>query len=171
MLRIPLFILKDKQAFTRKGGALSLAGKPMDIAKRLKEEGTKLIHIVDSDALKGLPTNLDVYDNLTYIVNVQVECAPKDDIVRKLLSLRCRVVLSPSFDTSALKEKKLLVAKIPVAYDGDAEGFHDVVLEHADNGSVSRFSSLGKRVLVFEADYPKLETRNQKLVWGIISSS
>lgn len=170
MLRIPLLILKDKQAFRRHAGALMLAGKPIDIAKRLKEEGTKLIHIVDSDALKGLPTNLDVYDNLTYIVNVQVECAPKDGIVRKLLSLRCRVVLPPSFDTSALKERKLLVAKIPGGYGGDAEGFHDVVLEHADSATVKRFSSLGKRVIVFEENYTELETGDRKLIWGVISS-
>ena len=171
MLRIPLLLMKDKQAFTRKDGALRLAGKPIDIAKKLKGKGVRLIHIVDTDALKGLSTNLDVYDNLTYVINVQVECAPKQDIVMKLLSLRCRVVLPPSFDTSSLKEKRLLVAKIPEDYDGDAEGFHDVVLENADSESVKRFSSLGKRVLVFEPDYHKLDPEAQKVLWGIISSS
>lgn len=171
MLSIPLFLMKDKQLFTKRAGALLLAGKPIDIAKELKGKGVRLVHIVDNDALRGLPTNLDVYDNLTYVINVQVECAPKKDIVMKLLSLGCRTVLPPSFDASGLKEKKLLVAKIPIAYDGDAEGFHDVVLEHAEDENVRRFSSLGKRVLVFEPDYPKLESRNQKLVWGVISSS
>ncbi|MEW6748237.1 MAG: hypothetical protein AB1295_00835 [Candidatus Micrarchaeota archaeon] len=170
MLRIPLFIIKDKQAFTRQSGSLRLAGKPIDIAKELKDRGTKLMHIVDSDALNGMPTNLDVYDNLTFVMNIQVECAPKEAIVKKLLSLKCRVVLPPSFDTSSLKEKKLLVAKIPDGYGGDAAGFHDVLLEKADDEAVKRFAGLGKRVMAFEDDYAKLETQNRKLVWGIISS-
>lgn len=170
MLRIPFFVMKDKQAFTRRSGSLHLAGKPIDLAKELKSGGTELIHLADSDALNGLTNNLDVYDDLTYVINVQVECAPKEGIIRKLLSLRCRVVLPPSFDTSALKEKKLVVAKIPEGYQGDAEGFHDVLLEKADGKSVKRFASLGKRVMVFEADYSGLDAGCRKLVWGVISS-
>ena len=165
-MHIPQYIIKDKQAFTK---GMRMAGKPIDMAKKLKGE-TELLHLVDSDALKGMPTNLDVYNSLTFVINVQVECAPKEEIVKKLLSLKCRVVLPPSFDTSNLKEKKLLVAKFGKDYDGKADGFHDVIIEDADDGSVERFSSYGKRVMVYEADYQLLK-KTKKLVWGVISSS
>jgi hypothetical protein len=163
--------LRDKQAFRKEGGAMRLAGKPIDIAKAHKQDGVKLIHIVDLDALSGIPKNLDVYDNLTFIINVQVECAPKAEMVMKLLSLKCRVVLPPSFDASGLREKKLLVAKIPKGYAGDAGGFHDVVLEDADAASVMRFDSLGKRVIVYEEAFARLDAGCRTLVWGVISSS
>lgn len=166
-MQIPLIYLRDKQAFRREGGALRLAGKPLDFAKDRKAEGCKLIHIIDLDAMSGLPTNLDVYDGLTYIINVQVECAPLLSLVRKLLALKCRVVLPPSFDTAGLREEKLLVARLPPGYPGDAAGFHDVVLESADDAAMERFASLGKRVMIFAEDSGKVT----KKPWGVISSS
>jgi hypothetical protein len=167
LLDIPLFILKDKQVFSRKGGAMHLLGKPLSLAKDLKAEGVKLIHIIDTEAMNGLPNNLDVYNNLTFIINVEVECAPKDVIVKKLLSLGCRVVLPPTFDPSPYPKKKLLVAKIPKGYKGDAEGFHDVVLEDADEKEVARFCALGKRVIIYEKDEKNVKSEP----WGIISFS
>jgi hypothetical protein len=166
-LKIPLIYLRDKQAFTKEGGMLRLAGKPLELAKEKKASGCRLLHIVDSDALSGLQNNLDIYDNLTYIINVQVECAPEPGIVMKLLSLKCRVVLPPSFDTSRIDEKRLLVAKITPDYGGDAEGFHDVVLEDADEESAQRFAALGKRVIIYEKDREKVKMK----VFGVISSS
>ncbi|MFH0737654.1 MAG: hypothetical protein V1827_03810 [Candidatus Micrarchaeota archaeon] len=171
LLKIPVYFIKDKQAFERKGGSLSLAGKPLDLAKRLKGEGVVLMHLIDTEALNGMPNNLDVYNGLTYIINVQVECAPKDSLVKKLLSLGCRVVLPPSFDATPYKEKKLLVAKIPKGYDGEAVGFHDVILEDADEKEMGRFTKLGKRIIIYEKDHAKLGTGNRKLPWGVISSS
>jgi uncharacterized protein related to proFAR isomerase len=163
-LRIPLIFIRDKQAFSKASGMLKILGKPLDVAKRLKEEGYRLIHIVDLDALSGLSTNLDIYDGLTYFINVQVECAPREELVKKLLSLKCRVVLNPAFDVSGLKEKKLLVAKIPKDYEGDAEGFHDVVLEDATSENVKKFESLGKRVMVYEKDEAAVKLKT----WGLV---
>jgi len=170
-LKIPLIYLRDKQAFRKEGGMLRLIGKPLDYAKDLKKRGFLLIHIVDTDALSGMPNNLDVYSNLTYILNVEVECAPELKIVTKLLTLKCRVVLPPSADIASMKEKKLLVAKIPANYKGDAEAFHDVVLEDADDAGVDRFDSLGKRVIVFEKDESKLSGKMKGKIFGIITSS
>lgn len=166
-MHIPIIYLKDKQAFRRKAGFLRMIGKPLDLARELKGAGYELIHIVDQDAISGITKNMDVYDGLTYIINVQVECAPHDDIIHSLLSLKCRVVLPPSFDVSSLHEKKLLVAKIPKDYEGDAEGFHDVVLEGASDSGVKRFAALGKRVIIYDKDEAKIK----EPVWGIITSS
>ncbi len=166
-MRIPVIYLKDKQAFSRKAGFLRMIGKPLDLARELKSAGYELIHIVDQDAISGLTKNLDVYDGLTYIINVQVECAPDEKLVHKLLTLKCRVVLPPSFVTSALSEKRLLVAKIPKDYAGDAEGFHDVVLEDATESEIRRFVALGKRVIIYDKD----EKEVKEEVWGIITSS
>ena len=166
-MRIPVIYLKDKQVFSRKAGFLRMIGKPLDLARELKAAGYELIHIVDQDALSGLTKNMDVYDGLTYIINVQVECAPDEKLVHKLLTLKCRVVLPPSFVTSALNEKRLLVAKIPKDYAGDAEGFHDVVLEDATESEIRRFVALGKRVIIYDRDEKKVKDE----VWGVITSS
>ncbi len=171
-MEIALIILKDKQAFSKAGGPMRLLGKPLDAAKALQEKGIKLLHIVDLDALSGAPKNLDVYDGLTYFINVQVECAPRPEFVHKLLSLKCRVVLPPSdmpgsMDVSSMKEKKLLVAKIPPGYTGSAEGFHDVILQDADDDEVERFTALGKRVIIYDKDRMKVKRK----VWGVIAPS
>lgn len=156
---------------------LSLMGKPIDVVKKLKEQGYKLIHIIDMDALNGNTANLDIYDKLTYFINVEVECAPKDAILKKLLSLKCRIVLSqPAIGFSLLKEKNLLVAKLGKLGDArsgalELDDFHDVILEQADEADVGKIASLGKRVIVSESDYQKMGSGSRKLVWGIILSS
>lgn len=168
MLEIPLIRVRHKQVFRE--DMLTLAGKPVDVARRLKEAGTKLIHIVDEDALAGLSSNLDIYNDLTFFINVQVECAPVDALVKKLLSLKCRVVLAPgALDVSRYREKKLLVAKVPAGYGGGLGGFHDVLVEGADDASVARFSAMGKRVLVYAKDLKKL--KSPQAVWGAVTSS
>ncbi|MFH1684905.1 MAG: hypothetical protein ABH983_01225, partial [Candidatus Micrarchaeota archaeon] len=116
------------------------------------------------DALSGSSTNLDVYDTLTCFINVQVEGFSKDDMIKKLLSLRCRVVLAPEFDVSKYSEKNLLVAKIKADYSGSLDGFHDVILENADDFSIQKFSKLGKRIII----YSELKTKEK--VWGKISN-
>lgn len=168
MLLIPIIYVKEKQAFRKEGGVLRLLGKPVDVARKLKDDGYKLIHIVDLDALAMLSTNLDVYDALTYFINVQVECAPDDRLVKKLLSFKCRVVLAPSgLDVSQLKEKKLLVAKITKDSVESVDDFHDVIIEDADNEIVKKFSSLKKRVIIFDKDKNKVK----EVVWGLITSA
>lgn len=174
-MRIPSIYIRDKQAFRKEGGILRLIGKPLDYAKEQKEAGCKLIHIIDLDAIKGLQSNLDVYDNLTYLINVEVECAPQQDIITRLLNLKCRVVLPLSADILSMREKKLLVAKIPAGYSGDAEGFHDIILEDATDEEVARFVKLGKRVIIYEKDEGKLKGKGKAGgkdgIFGVISSS
>ncbi|MFN7991251.1 MAG: hypothetical protein U0R44_03780 [Candidatus Micrarchaeia archaeon] len=166
-MEIPLLYLKDKQVFT-KNGPMRLLGKPLDVARKMQEKGCTLIHFVDIDAVNGLPTNMDVYDGLTYFINIQVECAPRDAFVKKLLSIKCRVVLPPgSLDLSKIKEKRLLVARIGASYPGEAEGFHDVILDEADDDSVRRFAALGKRVIIYSKDRKKVTEK----VWGVITPS
>jgi hypothetical protein len=167
--------VKDKQAFIEKDGMMRLLGKPIDAAKIWKDEGCKLIHIVDADAIKGTPTNLDIYSNMTYFINVQVQCAPVKAILTKLLTLKCRVVLRPIDGASiaAMAEKKLLVALVR---SGESPGqeelapFHDVILEDADDESVSRCLSFKKRVIIYEKDELRLK-RTKDDVWGVISTS
>lgn len=163
-MRVPLICIKDKQAFRKENNLLRFIGSPIELAKKFKKEGYKLIHIVDLDALSGLSTNLDMYDSLTYIINVQVECKPDDTLVKKLLSLKCRVVLPPSgLDLSAIREKRLLVARVSKP-EADVKDFHDVVVEDADDAIVKTFASMGKRVMIYEKDRKKVKEK----VWGVI---
>ena len=168
MLSIPVVYLKDKQAFQKR--ILSQPAKPIDMVKDLAKE-YKLIHIVDLDALAGRSTNLDIYDKLTYFVNVEVESAPIDVLVKKLLSLKCRVVIRPlssNPDLSEIREKKLLVAL--VKSDDKSltliEQFHDVIVENADEDSVKRFTASGKRVIIYEKDRKSVQSE----VWGVLIS-
>lgn len=163
MLTIPVVCLKDKQFFSL--DMLSLLGKPIDVAKRLKENGYKLIHIVDPAAISGTLTNLDIFDKLTYFVNIEVECAPKEELVRKLLTYKCRAVLSAPFPgIENLKETKLLVAKISKKKQFPVDAFHDVILEDANEQSTREFSKAGKRIIIYEKDKEKVKTKP----WGII---
>ncbi len=145
-MKIPIIILKDKQVFSKKSGYLSHIGKPLDIAKKLSDSGYKLIHIVDENALKGFSTNMDIYDKLTYFINIEVECAPKEDLVRKLTSVRARAVVVPEIDTAGL-EKKLLVAKLEGDIEYDLDGFNDLFL--ASEAAEKKYEKSKKRKITF----------------------
>ena len=168
MLKIPLIYIKDKQAFASPD-LLRLIGKPIDIAKELQDEGYKLIHIVDLDAKKGLSTNMDVYDKLTYFVNIQVECAPKEALIRKLLSVKARVVIdqaeSNKLDFSAFEEKKLLVMKAN-SKSAVTTDFHDVIIDSQNPAILlEHFEKQGKRIIVYGSE----EVNKRKLkCWGQI---
>ncbi|MBN1170487.1 hypothetical protein JXA56_05670 [Candidatus Micrarchaeota archaeon] len=159
-MKIPLIYLKDKQAFTKKDGIMKFIGKPIDIARNLQEQGYRLIHIVDEDALSGLSNNFDIYDSLTCFINIQVECAPRLPLIKKLLSVRARVVLEPGkADLSSINEKNLLVAKIKGKTEASLEDFHDLVLE--DEQAIKEYSKSGKRIILYE----------KGKAWGVIISS
>jgi uncharacterized protein related to proFAR isomerase len=73
MIRIPLVYLKDKQFYVKQKGVLRILGNAVEIAKELGSR-YRLLHIVDLDLKKGSTANFDIYDKLTYFVNIQVEC-------------------------------------------------------------------------------------------------
>jgi hypothetical protein len=165
-MKIPLIHIKDKQAFIKEGGILRFLGKPIDIAKEFKEEGYKLIHIIDEDALKGLSKNFDIYDALTFFINVQVECAPKRSMINKFLSMRCRVVLPHNADFSGYKERNLLVARLPKDHTEPFKGFHDAIIE--EERQIAPLLKAGKRIMVHLSVYQNLSEENRKHIWGII---
>lgn len=156
MLQAKLLYLKDKQAFTKENGLLRLLGKPIDIAKQWKKDGIGLLHIIDLDALKGLGTNFDVYDKLSYIMHVEVECGEHPTFIEKLLTINTRVVLSlPSkLDLEKFTDnRRSLVGKISPDFDGSTEQVHDLLIENATLQSVQKFAKSGKRVLIYKKDY------------------
>jgi uncharacterized protein related to proFAR isomerase len=163
--------VKDKQAYRMDHGALRSIGNPPQLARKLSEEGAKLIHIADLDARRGTTSNMDIYDKLTYFVNIEVECNAEKDMVTRLVAVKARaaIELGPKTDLSQWKKsERLLVGIVKSDYRGGAEGVHDVILEGATDESLGRFLKLGKRVIVHEADYGKLDTGNRKLVWGVL---
>lgn len=115
MLKIPLIYLKDKQAFTKEDGTLKFLGKPADLAREWKKEGVKLIHVIDLDAMNKNSVNFDIYDTLTYFINVEIEGITDEKAIKKLLEINARVVveLPTNFKLSKFSDKKrLLVGKI-----------------------------------------------------------
>jgi uncharacterized protein related to proFAR isomerase len=168
---IPFFIVKDKQAFRKDEGRLRQIGSPTQIVRKLADSGAKLIHIIDMDAKKGITTNMDIYDKLTYFVNIEVECSEKADMIERLIHVKARVVLELSTKRDLLKWKeheRLMVGMVKPDYSQDAEGVHDVIIEDANNATIERFDKLGKRIIVFETDHRKLDTEHKKLVWGVL---
>lgn len=143
-------------------GTLSIIGNPVDVAKKLSEK-TKLIHIIDLDALKGSATNLDIYDKLTFFVNIEVECASDEGLIKKLLAVKSRVVVRLPAELSKFQEqKRLLVGKVSQDYEGDTSAVHDLVIEDAKEGIVKKFPD--KRVIVYRKDLEK----TKESVWGVI---
>jgi hypothetical protein len=170
-LQIPIIFIKDKQAFSKHEGSLKIIGNPVFVAKDIAAKGTKLLHIVDEDAKKGLANNLDVYDKLTFFINIEMECGENEAIMKKLLNLKSRFVIRLPTKIDLLKLKKserLLVGIIGSGYTGNAEGVHDVIIENADDGEVERFAKLGKRIIVYEKDFEKLKKENKLLIFGCL---
>ena len=164
-MEIPLIYLKDKQAFTKNEGSMRLLGKPLDLAKKMKDTGYLLIHIVDLDAKKGMETNFDVYDKLTFFINIEVECGENERFVKRLIEIKSRVVLDlPSkLDLGKFAEhKRLIVGKIKKDYAGDAKEVHDIILEGPTKELFSRFKS--RRLIVYD------NYKGKEKIWGTISS-
>lgn len=158
MLQAKRLVLRDKQAFDDGEGTLRLLGQAIDVAKRWKKEGIELLHIVDLDAQKGSEANFDVYDKLTYLMHVQVECGSQMKFIGRLLKIGARVVVALPLPTNIslrdfAEKKNLLVGKINADFEGDLEEVHDVLVEDATLESVKRFQGMGRRVLVWKKDF------------------
>jgi uncharacterized protein related to proFAR isomerase len=169
-LEIPVIYVKDKQAFTKTDGIMKLLGNPLIIAKDQAKKGIKLIHIIDEDAKRGLATNLDIYDKLTFFINVQVECGEHEEIIEKLLRLKARVVLHlpTKLDLSIWQEhERLLVGIVNRDYEGSAEGVYDLIVEGADEAKVKQFQDLGKRIMINEED----KKSSMKNLFGILKQT
>jgi len=169
VLKIPIIYVKDKQASRKDQGMLRLIGNPVFLARDMKQKGVKLIHIIDEDAKRGISNNLDIYDKLTFFINIEVECSENEVMVGKLLEKKVRVVLKLPAKTDLSKWKgneRLLVGIAPSGYNGNAEGVHDVIIEDADDVKVEKFAALGKRIIVDEADYRRL--KRKKAIFGVL---
>lgn len=171
MLHARLMYIKEKQVFSNENNILKLVGKPIDTAKQWKKEGNELLHVVDLDALKGMKTNFDIYDKLTYLMHVEVECGENEEFIEQLLKINARVVINlpTKIDLKKfLKKKRLIVGKIASNYEENMENFdnvNDVIIENADLEAVKKYSKLKKRVLVYKKDY-KQEMEN--MVFAVI---
>jgi len=171
MLRAKFIYIKEKQAFSKEDGILKLMGKPIDIAKQWKKEGNELLHVIDLDALKGMKTNFDIYDKLTYLMHVEIECGENEEFIEQLLKINARVVihLPTKIDLKKFsKKKRLLVGKIFVDYEGDVDPVNDLIIENADLESVTKYSKMKKRVLVYKKDFSKEMEKMKELIFAVI---
>lgn len=142
-------IIRDKVAFREEGGVLRQTGKPMDILRKIPKE-TKFLHIVDLNAKNWNITNFDLYDAMTQLINIEVEVAAKEEIVKKLLAMRARAVLNLpcKMDLEKFKEsRKLLVGKT----DGSelSEEVYDYYIETGDLELIKKIAKQGKRIFVY----------------------
>jgi phosphoribosylformimino-5-aminoimidazole carboxamide ribonucleotide (ProFAR) isomerase len=170
MIRAKSLHLKDKQFFELSSdGIMRFIGKPTDVAKKLKDEGYDMIHILDVDALKGLKTNFDVYNHLTFTINIEVDCGDREDLITHLLTVKSRVIITlpTKLDLKKYKETKLMVGKIAATFDGDSSAVNDLIVENADDAAVAKFSK-SNRVLVYAADFEKLNEKSKKKIFCVI---
>ncbi len=85
-------IIRDKTAFMKEKGILRRIGKPMDILNNIPKD-VKLIHIIDLNVKTGNTTNFDLYNHMTYKINIEVETPAKEEIIKKLFAVKARAVL------------------------------------------------------------------------------
>jgi len=169
LLRIPVIYIRGKQAFSKKEGIMTFLGKPTDVARDFAENGRKLIHIIDLDS-KGRSPNFDVYDSLTCIMNIQIECS-NEGFAKKLVDIKSRVVVKLpsnfSFDDFSENER-LMVGQIDCNYSGSMDGVHDLVIENADDEAIKKFLKSKKRLIIRKKDFEKLKSENKKKIWGLL---
>ena len=48
-MEIPIVYLKDKQMFRKEKGVLRFIGNAVEVARKMKKDGVKLIHIIDQN--------------------------------------------------------------------------------------------------------------------------
>jgi len=158
MLEVPLIYIKDKQAFTKVNGTLKIIGSAVEAVRKLSGD-YKLIHIVDRDLEKGITTNFDIYDKLTYFINIQVECND-EKIAERLLELKARVVLKLPTKLPLEKWNERLLVGV-IGDDEDAAGVHDVILLNPTKERIEKYKE--KRVMVFKKKWDK-----KTEVWAVI---
>jgi len=159
MLEVPLIYIKDKQAFRKINGTLKILGNAVEIARKLSAK-YKLIHVIDLELEKGITTNFDIYDKLTYFVNIQVECND-EKIAERLLELKARVVLKLPTKLPLEKWNERLLVGI-IKNTEDASGVHDVILMNPTKNKIEKYKE--KRVMVFKEKWDK-----KIKVWAVIS--
>jgi hypothetical protein len=106
-------VIRDKEAFLLENGVLRRAGNPFELVKSYSGK-CGLFHACDLNALSGNGSNLDLYDSMSYMMNVQVECAPRPEILRRLFEMNVRAVLTLPCEADLEKfapKKRLLVGK------------------------------------------------------------
>ncbi len=163
MISGKIIFIKDKQAFTKEKGVLRLIGNPITTTKRLKEQGITLLHIIDIDAQKGLKTHFDIYDKLTYLINIEVDEIKNVEFIEKLLEINARVVLRlpTKLDLKKWKDKiGFLVAKLKDIKDIKGIGaVRDVILENPNELLVAELKKLKKRIIIYKKDYEKIKNK------------
>ena len=158
MLEVPLIYIKDKQAFRKIGGTLKILGNAVEIARKLSAK-YKLIHVIDLDLEKGITTNFDIYDKLTYFVNIQVECND-EKIAERLLNLKARVVVKLPTKLPLEKWNERLLVGV-IKNSEDAAGVHDVILMNPTIEKIKKYKE--KRIMVFKEKWDKKTD-----VWAVI---
>ncbi len=146
-------IVRDKDAFQEENGILRQTGKPMDVLRNISKD-VKVLHLVDLNAKKGNATNFDLYDRMTYLINIEVEVAPKEELVRKLLAVKARAVLDLPCKLDLKKfigNEKLLVGKInDETGDERNDSVFDYYVETEDLELVKKIAGdRKKRILVY----------------------
>ncbi len=150
MLKIPFIYVKDKQAFKKEEGVLKLIGKPSELAREWKKEGIKLVHIVDLDAINGNNANFDIYDTLTYFINIEVEGARDEKAVAKLIDVNARVIIelpTPIKLSKFSEKKRLLVGKIEKIKDANDDVF-DLYYTGTDEKEVVKLLKTKRRIIL-----------------------
>ena len=156
--------VRDKTAFRMEEGVFRQAGKPMDILNKLPAD-VKILHIVDLNAKDGNATNLDLYDHMTYKVNIEVETGGSEELVRKLLLMKARAVLDLpcALDLRKFAESRLLVGKIRDGKVEQGERFFDYYLESDDVKTVKALVKMGKRVFLHSERMPAGEAEKMRV--------
>ncbi|MEM0356308.1 MAG: hypothetical protein QW465_00940 [Candidatus Anstonellales archaeon] len=113
-------ILKDKQFYTVD---MRLIGNAVEITRELANT-YNLLHIRDRDLERGVIKNLDIYDKLTYYINVQVEIHRELLELERLLEFQVRLVAIPGIASRYSLYKAIMIDR----YDQLVDNIRDVII-------------------------------------------
>ena len=118
--------------------------------------------------------NFDIYDHLTYVVNIQVEGAAatgSEKLIKRLLKIKARVVVplpSKLVLSGFVEKKRLLVGRIGKNFKGDAGEVFDIIIGAEDKPNSERFKKTDKRIIIDCSSGISASSKIGKSVFGII---
>ena len=174
-LNIPILYVRDKTFFRNKNGMMVYVGGAFEVIRQYKK-AYKLIHIIDESLNKRDLSNLDLYNQATYNIHVQVELTQDvgDAIIDSLLKYNIRIVsdiprvlqrihnINPKY--AVYKSEQL---------DIDTE-VRDILVMQPTDLAIEKYVCNNEkdkkqhRIFVYENEYNSLRDKSKSCIFGVL---
>jgi len=175
-LRVPVLYVRDKTFFRYNKGIKIFLGGGFGIIRSYQKR-YKLVHLIDENLLNGNSRNLDIYNQATYHLHIQVEIDKIDDqVLKTLLSYDTRIVSkNKDIIQKVLSIKPRYIVLKKERFEGN-EKVRDLIIEKPDkeidkiknteNENDPRTSD--HRIFVYKKEYDKLPNELKPYIFGVL---